>query len=136
MIGETSMPVGQRVAVLNHSAQILTLFRVNLEARGYEVFTFLQQSAFIEEVEVVEPDLIVLGNTAGAVDDDFAVVRQFRQRARSRRVPIIIATPEEDRVNHLVQEFGLSGVYVIPQTNIDRFVRTVALALSSPDTGA
>jgi DNA-binding NtrC family response regulator len=81
-----------KIAVFNHSANLLTLFEQNLTSRGYQVFTFEQAMTNFEEIAALAPDVIIIGSIEGFGVDELQFLQQLRAEYQLQDVPIIIST--------------------------------------------
>jgi len=73
----------------------LEILRVRLEAQGYEVITAEDGEQALEKARELEPDLVLLDIMMPKLDG-IAVLKQLKQDAMLRFVPVILVTAKSD----------------------------------------
>ena len=127
--------MAHRIAVFNHSSNVLLLIESVLKKKGFEVFTFLETLTDVSRVVELKPDLVVIGHVTGFVDDELDVVRQFRANPDTTQVPIIICTTGAAQVRTSGGLDGVSYVTIVPKPfDIHELLDAVhvALGIASP----
>lgn len=122
-----------RIAVFNHSSNILLLIESVLKQKGFEVFTFLETLTDVSGVVELTPDLVIIGHITGFVDEELDIVRQFRANASTEHVPIIICTTGAAQVRKSGSLDGVSYIAIVPKPfNIHELLDAIHLALKIP----
>jgi adenylate cyclase len=84
-----------RILAVDDVATNLEILRVRLESQGYEVVTAADGEEALVRAGELEPDLILLDVMMPKLDG-ISVVKQLKQDARLRFVPIILVTAKAD----------------------------------------
>jgi DNA-binding response OmpR family regulator len=87
-----------RIAVFNHSPNLLTLYRITLGQRGYEVMTFDHDFSDFSDVERVNPDLLILGNVQGINHDEIEMLMKLRAHPQLNSIPVILSTTASENL--------------------------------------
>jgi DNA-binding response OmpR family regulator len=131
--------MAHRIAVFNHSSNILLLIETVLKKKGFEVFTFIETLTDVSQVVELKPDLVVIGHVTGFVDEELDVIRQFREDLDTMQVPIIVCTTGAAQVRNSGGLDGVSYVTIVPKPfDIHELVDAVhiALGIASPTVDA
>src|SRR5690606_23503272 len=107
-------PMPHRIAVFNHSANILLLIASVLKQKGFEVFVFLEALTDVSRVVELNPDLVIIGHVTGFVDDELDIIRQFRNNPTTEHVPIIVCTTGAAQVRNSGGLNGVSYITIVP----------------------
>src|SRR5205085_3034295 len=91
----------ERVLIVDDDADIQRLVSYNLSQAGFRVSTAATGLAALEMVQKHPPDLIILDIMLPDLDG-LEVCRTLRQRADSRRIPIIMLTARSEEVDRVV----------------------------------
>ena len=81
-----------RILVFNHSPNILRLFSEVLTKKGFEVVTRLEEVTTLEQVEGIDPDVIILGYLRGTPDDGGDILIDLQAHPTLGKIPIIVAS--------------------------------------------
>jgi DNA-binding response OmpR family regulator len=81
-----------RIAVIDDSPHLVSLYQSVLAQRGYQVYAHEENEQGLQEIKKLQPDLIILGNIRIANDVEFAFLRQLRNQPETHLIPIILAT--------------------------------------------
>jgi len=84
-----------RILAVDDMPTNLEILRVRLEAQGYEVITAEDGEQALEKARELEPDLVLLDIMMPKLDG-IAVLKQLKQDAMLRFVPIILVTAKSD----------------------------------------
>lgn len=122
--------MAHRIAVFNHSPNVLLLIESVLRQKGFEVFTFLETLTDISKVVALTPDLVIIGHVRGFSADELEIVHEFRSNPETADVPIVVCTTGAAQVQ---QSGGLNTVpyvSIVPKPfNIHELIDAVNLAL-------
>ena len=105
--------MSNRIAVFNHSPNLLLLYEAILEPRGYEVHKFHEELADVKEIESLEPNLIILGNLRGVGEDELQWLRIIRKHPSLKSVPVLISTTASEKQWMVTGLDELSNVQVL-----------------------
>lgn len=104
-----------RIAVFNHSPQLLRLFQVILGQQGFEVSGHIEDVHGVEAVRELQPDLIILGNLTGVGLDEWHTLTLLRAQAENRHTPIIIASTGTQILTGTVPCNHQDRLYLLPK---------------------
>jgi DNA-binding response OmpR family regulator len=108
-----------RIAVFNHSPQLLKLYEANLGARGFEVTTFIEALTSLEQLRDIEAELFILGNVTGYDKAEIEFLIELRTDPQVADIPIIICTTAAfhllDGLNQVPDIFVLTKPFEIEQ---------------------
>jgi len=102
-----------RIAVFNHSPNLLTLYRITLGQRGYEVLTFEHDFSDIKDVEKSNPDLLILGNVQGINHDEIEMLIQLRTHPHLNHIPVILSTTASENLLPMEKIQRAGNVHVL-----------------------
>src|SRR2546430_8654900 len=102
-----------RILVVNDTQEILELFQMILESEGYEIvlssFPFKQ----INEIEKIEPDLIILDFVFGGENTGWQMLQWLKMQHSTASIPAIVCT---GAIRHVQEQEGYlvsKGVHVV-----------------------
>ena len=84
-----------RILAVDDMPTNLEILRVRLEAQGYEVITAEDGEQALTKARELEPDLVLLDIMMPKLDG-IAVLKQLKQDAMLRFVPVILVTAKSD----------------------------------------
>ena len=96
-----------RILAVDDMPTNLEILRVRLEAQGYEVITAEDGEEALTKARELEPDLVLLDIMMPKLDG-IAVLKQLKQDAMLRFVPIILVTAKSD-IRDVVSGLDLGG---------------------------
>ncbi len=106
--------MGTRVLVINDTQEILEMFRMLLEDEGYEVILSSFPMQKIQEIEQINPQLIILDFIFGERKLGWQMLQLLKMQRATAKIPIIICTAAEsavrDQEGYLVSQ-GIQIVY-------------------------
>jgi DNA-binding response OmpR family regulator len=102
-----------RIAVFNHSVNLLTLYRIALGQRGYEVMTFNHDFADFSDVEKANPDLLILGNVQGINHDEIDMLMRLRAHPQLNHIPVILSTTASENLLPMEKLQSAGNVHVL-----------------------
>ncbi|GHO92213.1 hypothetical protein KSF_022610 [Reticulibacter mediterranei] len=106
--------MGTRILVINDTQEILEMFRMLLEDEGYEVILSSFPMQKIQEVEQINPQLIILDFIFGERKLGWQMLQLLKMQRSTASIPIIICTAAEsavrDQEGYLVSQ-GIQIVY-------------------------
>lgn len=119
-----------RILVMNDSQETLELFRELLEEEGYEVVLYTYAPQELNEVERVQPDLIILDLMFGAENLGWQLLQKLKMRRSTAMIPVLICTAVTRRERELESYLRAHGVTLIAKPfDIDVFIRIVHMQL-------
>lgn len=118
-----SLPV---ILCVDDDADVLTILRLFLSTKRFEVITALNAVEALRLVEKRRPDLIVTDDAMPGMSGR-ELCRSLRERGEARDIPIILHSAQEVRVD----EPGLFDRFVLKPAELDVFVRTIRALLDS-----
>jgi two-component system phosphate regulon response regulator PhoB len=93
--------MSRKIAVVEDEAELASLIEYNLTRGGFEVKILNGEGATIRDLEVWQPDLIVLDVMLPG-QDGFEVCRQIRRAGVLARTPVIFLTARSDEVDRVL----------------------------------
>jgi DNA-binding response OmpR family regulator len=106
--------MGTRILVINDTQEILEMFRMLLEDEGYEVILSSFPMQKVQEIEQINPQLIILDFIFGERKLGWQMLQLLKMQRSTARIPIIICTAAEsavrDQEGYLVSQ-GIQIVY-------------------------
>jgi two-component system KDP operon response regulator KdpE len=121
-----------RILVVDDEPRYRYLLRVNLEARGYEVWTATRGAEALELLETREPDLVILDLRLPDIDG-FEVCRAIRAASTVPVLMLTALTDHADRVRGL--DVGADD-YVPKPFNVEELLARVRALLRRAAYGA
>jgi CheY-like chemotaxis protein len=120
-----------RIAVFNHSATNLRLFREILTKKGYDVLTFQQEMTTLAEVERARPDLIILAYIVGYQENEMEIIYALRSMPATYRIPIIVCSTGARKLEEIGRYVDVDYVSLLPKPfNMNELVTLVAQSLA------
>lgn len=93
--------MSKKVAVVEDEAELGALIEYNLTRGGFQVNLLNGAGATLQELEMWQPDLIVLDVMLPGMDG-FDLCRQIRQTGKLARTPIVFLTARSDEVDRVL----------------------------------
>ncbi|WP_235845629.1 response regulator [Dictyobacter aurantiacus] len=116
----------KRVLVINDTEAILDLFRVLLEEEGFEVFLSSYPMQKTQEIEHIQPDLIILDFIYGSQKSGWQMLQMLKMYRPTSHIPIIICTTAIDEVQEQEGYLSAQGVKVVYKPfDIDSLLLTI-----------
>ena len=114
---------GMRVLVVDDSTTVVATLRRMLEQNGYEVIEALDGEKGVELATADPPDLIFLDIILPGING-FAALRQLRRDARTREVPVIMMSGNEQATEQFyAQRIGADDFMKKPFSRAELFSR-------------
>ena len=121
-----------RILVVNDTQEILELFRMILEGEGYEVILSGFPIQQIQDVEEINPDLIILDFVFGDQKVGWQMLQMLKMQRSTETIPVIVCTAAIDMVREQEGYLVSQGVHVIYKPfDIDHLVTSVKQQLES-----
>ena len=102
-----------RILVVNDTQEILELFRMILEGEGYEVFLSGFPIQQIQDVEAIDPDLIILDFVFGDQKLGWQMLQMLKMKRSTETIPVIVCTAALHMVREQEGYLVSQGVHVI-----------------------
>ena len=125
-----------RILVINDDQSILELFRLILEAEGYEVLLARVPSEEVSQIEQQHPHLIILDFKLGAHTDGFLLLQKIRMYPPTAALPVILCTAAVREVREQEEVLLQKGIPVIYKPfDLDELLEVIqqCLPASSPN---
>lgn len=118
-----------RVLVVDDTASIRMLIRLNLELEGFDVVEAVDGQECLEIVTTVHPDLVTIDVVMPRLDG-FAAAAALRADPRTAAIPIVLVTTQAQPADRRRgEEIGVDA-YVTKPFDPDALVRTVREVLA------
>ncbi|GKQ43337.1 DNA-binding response regulator [Companilactobacillus sp. RD055328] len=115
--------MAKKVLVVDDEKPISDIIKYNMEKEGYEVFTAFDGQEAVDQVEEVEPDIILL-DLMLPVMDGLEVAREIR---KTRDTPIIMITAKDAEIDKVIGlELGADDYVTKPFSNRELVARVKA----------
>ena len=125
-----------RIMVVNDTQEILELFEDLLTDEGYEVALYSFGIEDLDEVERVNPDLIILDYIIGGEAVGWQMLQKLKMRRSTARIPVIVCTAAKNQVQEMEGYLKSKGIgLVLKPFDIDDLLAAVNRALR-PGYGA
>ena len=114
---------GMRVLIVDDSSTVIATLRRMLEQNGYEVSEALDGEKGVDQATADPPDLIFLDIILPGING-FAALRQLRRDARTREVPVIMMSGNEQATEQFyAQRIGADDFMKKPFSRAELFSR-------------
>jgi len=121
-----------RILVVNDTQEILELFRMILEGEGYEVILSGFPIQQIQDVEEIDPDLIILDFVFGDQKMGWQMLQMLKMKRSTETIPIIVCTAALHMVREQEGYLVSQGVHVIYKPfDIEHLIASVKQQLES-----
>jgi response regulator RpfG family c-di-GMP phosphodiesterase len=121
-----------RILVVNDTQEILELFRMLLEGEGYEVILSGFPIQQISDVELINPDLIILDFVFGDQKAGWQMLQMLKMQRSTKTIPVIVCTAALDMVREQEGYLVSQGVHVVFKPfDIDHLMTNVKQLLES-----
>lgn len=121
-----------RILVVNDTQDILEMFRLLLEAEGYEVLVSSFPLEDIFEVEKLELDLIILDVVFGQEKTGWQMLQLLKMHPSTAAIPIIICSAAQQTVQEQEGYLVSKNVLVVYKPfELDDLLHTITQALQS-----
>ena len=121
-----------RILVVNDTQEILELFRMILEGEGYEVFLSGFPIQQIQDVEAIDPDLIILDFVFGDQKLGWQMLQMLKMKRSTETIPVIVCTAALHMVREQEGYLVSQGVHVIYKPfDIDHLIINVKQLLET-----
>src|SRR5438309_3640457 len=121
-----------RILVINDTQEILEMFRALLEDEGYEVIlsSFPMQKA--QEIEQVNPQLIILDFIFGERKLGWQMLQLLKMQRSTAKIPIIVCTAAESAVRDQEGYLVSQGIQIVYKPfDIDVLLVAISRALAA-----
>src|SRR5579885_3240267 len=125
--------MAQRILVINDNQEILELFRLLLEDEaGYEVTLFSFAPHELEEIERVQPDLVIIDFLFGGEKLGWQLLQKMRMYRPTAAIPVIICTAALPEVRVIEGQLTSNGALLVAKPfDIDELLSAVERALTT-----
>src|SRR5579863_3452297 len=121
-----------RILVVNDTQEILELFRMLLEGEGYEVVLSGFPIQRIEEIERINPDLLILDLVFGEEKSGWQMLQMLKMKPSTAAIPVIICTAALQSVREQEGYLVSQGIHVVFKPfDIDQLMANVKQQLGS-----
>ena len=122
----------RRILVVDDTQEILDLFRVILEAEGYEVFLSTHAFENVIEIEHLHPDLLILDFLFGKHNEGWQLLQMLKMHAPTASIPVIICTAALKEVREQEDYLQKKEIQIVFKPfDIDELVSAVKHGLES-----
>src|SRR5258708_409470 len=119
------------ILVINDDHAILELFRLMLEAEGYEVHLSLITFEDVREVEKLAPSLIILDLKLGKDNQGMLLLQQLRMYRPTMLIPIILCTAAVKIIQEQEETLRRKGIPVVYKPfDVDELLTVVRQVLA------
>lgn len=122
-----------RILVINDTQELLEMFRLLLEQEGHEVVLSGMPILKLNEVEEIQPDLIILDIIFGDQKAGWQMLQMLKMKRSTATIPVIVCTAALHEVQQQEGHLISQGVRVIYKPfDIDNLFAVIDQALK-PD---
>ncbi len=116
--------MAKHILIVDDEKDIIDLLQFNLKAEGYKTSTALDGEKALEIASRYKPDLIILDIMLPG-KDGYQVIRELRQDAKSKNIPVIFLTAKDSEIDEVVGlELGADD-YIIKPISIRKLIARV-----------
>ncbi len=120
----------QRVLVVDDTASVRQLIRVNLELDGYEVHEAVDGQDCLDRIRAVDPDVVTIDVVMPRLDG-YATVAALRADPATAHVPVVMVTTQVQAADlRRAAEVGVDA-HVAKPFDPDALAHTVARVLAA-----
>lgn len=124
--------MGARILVVNDTQEILELFRMLLEAEGYEVVLAGFPIQQISDIEDINPNLIILDLVFGDQKTGWQMLQMLKMKRSTASIPVLVCTAALSAVREQEGYLVSQGVHVVFKPfDIDQLLTHVKQSLES-----
>ena len=121
-----------RILVVNDTQDILEMFRLLLEAEGYEILVSSFPLEDVFEVEKLELDLIILDIVFGQEKTGWQMLQLLKMHPSTATIPVIICSAAQEAVQEQEGYLVSKNVLVVYKPfELDDLLHTITQALQS-----
>lgn len=121
-----------RIMVIDDTQEILELFREILTDEGYEVLLYSYGVQDMNEIERINPDLIVLDHIIGGEGIGWQFLQKLKMRRSTANIPVVVCSAAVKAVQEMEGFLKAKGVVVVLKPfDIDELLQAVQQALKS-----
>lgn len=102
-----------RILVIEDEPDIMELYRLLLEAEGYEVYSDDKAPTDLREVERIRPHLIILDLMMGVKQEGWQFFDLVRQEPTAAVIPLILCTAAGHELKGKIDELKLPLVDIV-----------------------
>jgi DNA-binding response OmpR family regulator len=129
--------MGERILVINDTQEILELFRDILGDEGYEVILYSYAIQDLNEIERIQPDLIILDYIFGEERTGWQMLQKLKMRRSTASIPVVVCTAAVREARETEGFLTSKGVtLVLKPFDIDDLLQMVRKSLESRQTPA
>ena len=129
---ETPAEKPSHILVVNDTQEILELFRELLEEEGYRVTLYSYAIMDMNEIERVEPDLIILDYIFGGEREGWQMLQKLRMRRSTASIPVVICTAAIREVREIEGYLQAQNIALVAKPfDIDQLLNVVKMALEN-----
>jgi DNA-binding response OmpR family regulator len=129
--------VTTRILVMNDTQELLQLFDDVLSEEGYEVMLSSFAVQDMDEIERVQPDLIILDYIFGLERSGWQTLQKLKLRRTTADIPVIVCTAAIREVRDIEGFLAAKGVVLLPKPfDIDGLLASVSQALHGAQKAA
>ena len=119
--------MGLDIVLIEDEKDVVDFVTYFLQKEGYQVFPFLRGEDFLEKMDTLLPDVIILDLMLPGIDG-LEVFRYIREYPRFRNVPIIMLTAKSDPLDVVLGlEIGADDYVTKPFNPLELIARINAL---------
>ncbi|GHO47794.1 response regulator [Ktedonospora formicarum] len=116
----------QRILVVNDTQSILEMFREILEFEGFEVILSSFPLQKVQEIEHIQPDLIILDFIFGAQKIGWQMLQLLKMHHPTARIPVIVCTAAINEVQEQEGYLVSQGIQILYKPfDIDLLLETI-----------
>jgi DNA-binding response OmpR family regulator len=124
--------MGTRILVINDTQEILEMFRMLLEDEGYEVVLSSFPMQKVQEIEQINPQLIILDFVFGERKLGWQMLQLLKMQRSTAKIPIIICTAAESAVRDQEGYLVSQGIQIVYKPfDIDVLLLAISRALET-----
>ena len=125
--------MSSRILVINDDQSILDLFRLLLEAEGYQVILSKVAYEDVQEIEHLHPALIILDFKIGQHNLGWTLLQKLKMYPPTKDIPLILCTAALTEVREQEEALRQKGIPLIYKPfEIDELLQVIQQCLPPP----
>lgn len=128
---------GVRILVINDTPEILAAFKDILDDEGYTPLLYSYAISNIQEIEQLNPDLIILDYIFGRTKTGWQTLQLLKMNRSTAQIPVIVCTAATSAVREIEGYLAAHDIQVVPKPfDIDDLLGAVRRALADANSSA
>jgi CheY-like chemotaxis protein len=107
------MSMSTRILVINDDESLLELFKLVLEAEGYDVHLSKVAYEDVKHVEALHPSLIIVDAKLGRHDEGFLLLEKLKLYPPTKSIPVILCSGAVEQIREQEDILRQKGIPIL-----------------------